>query len=201
MTSVTLTANDESVTMPLDRFTRGVTEITGRALAPIPADSQFIFAGSDFLPAPDLDDLAEDLIYHEPPFEFLRDTWGSSIVYRWKRKGGTSAGAAVLGKCVALSGAARHFAGKRYLIWLGADTCREARLTAEQLRALVYHELCHLTPGEIDDTGEETPPTVVGHDVEAFTAEIRRFGLWRRDLAQAKAAFDDLPLFAARQEA
>lgn len=164
-----------------------------RPLVRVPADAQF--GDADFLASPTLTKLAQALIADDPHFAFLRD-WSDTIVCLWKRKGGTSGGKAVLGKCQQLSGAARHFAGKRYLIWLGADTCRKARLTERQLEALVYHELCHLAPGDIDEeTGEEQAPKVVGHQFEGFTAELERYGAWHEELAVAQAAFEELPLF------
>lgn len=161
----------------------------------VPGDERF--GEADFLPAPELTKLAHALIYEEDQFVFLRD-WSDALVCLWKRKGGASGGKAILGKCQQLSGAARHFAGKRYLIWLGADTCRLARLSEQQLEALVFHELCHLAPGDIDEeTGEEEPPKVVAHDYEGFLSELARYGAWQRDLVAAKEAFDELPLFRA----
>lgn len=160
-----------------------------------PADE--MFGEADFIPGSKLTKLAQALIADDPQFAFLRD-WTDTIVCLWKRKGGTSGGKDVLGKCQQLSGAARHFAGKRYLIWLGADTCRKARLTERQLEALVYHELCHLAPGDLDDdTGEEQAPKVVAHDFAGFTSELARYGAWQADLAVAQAAFEELPLFAS----
>lgn len=166
---------------------------SARVLVRIPTDEQF--DNDDFKRAPELYLLARALIRDDTQFAFLRD-WSEQIVCLWKRKGGTSGGKDVLGKCQQLSGAARHFAGKRYLIWLGADTCRKARLTKTQLEALVYHELCHLAPGDIDEeTGEEQAPKVVGHEFEGFTAELERYGAWYEELAVAQAAFEELPLF------
>lgn len=165
----------------------------GRSLAPIPADAEF--GDADFLISSNLTKLVMATITTEPHFAWLRG-WEEQIGALWKRKGGTSGGKEVLGKCQQLSGAARYFSGGRYLIWLGADTCRKARITERQLEALVYHELCHLAPGEIDeDSGEEMPPKVTGHDFEGFTSELARYGAWQADLAVAKAAFEELPLF------
>lgn len=168
-------------------------EVLVRLAGPVPGEGQF--GGDDFLADNELTRLTRTLIATAPHFAWLRG-WEEQIAVLWKRKGGTSGGKDVLGKCQPLSGTAKHFAGKRYLIWLAADTCRKARLTEQQLEAAVYHELCHLAPGDIDeDTGEELPPKAVGHGWEGFSAELARYGAWQADLVAAKAAFDDLPLF------
>ncbi|HET8631093.1 MAG TPA: putative metallopeptidase [Thermomicrobiales bacterium] len=169
--------------------------LSGPALA-IPSD--LAFAG-DFLPAPDLEKIAARLIYEHGACGFLRE-WADDIALLWKKKGGQKGGKAIFGRCQALAGAARHYSGKRYLIWAAADHCRRAGFRERQLEALVHHELCHLAPGETDAvTGEQAPPLVVGHDFEGFLAELATYGPWRPDLAQARAALGQLPLFEAER--
>ncbi len=192
MTTVTLSTDERSVTMTGEQFDAAVDAITAGGRAPIPTDGRF---AGDFLDAPDVERIAAQLIASRDRFAFLRD-WQGAIAYAWKRKGGKKGGRAVLGRCQTLSGYAKHKAGRSYLIWLGADTCREVKLTIRQLEALIFHELCHLGPGEEDEeTGVVGPPVVVGHDYEGFLAELEEYGAWAPDLVAARGAFEQLPLF------
>ena len=54
-------------------------------------------------------------------------------------------------------------------------------MTPQQRRALVDHELCHLSV-EQDDDGSWVGRTR-GHDVEEFVSIIDRHGLWKADVA------------------
>jgi Putative phage metallopeptidase len=64
-------------------------------------------------------------------------------------------------------------------------------LTEDQRIALVDHELCHI----IHD-GEQFG--LIGHDVEEFSAVIRRHGLWKPDVQDfARAVGPQLALFEA----
>lgn len=200
--SITLSTDTERVTLTPEQFRRGVDALTvDRPAGPgdteraeIPSDRAFL---GDYLAAPALEALARRLIATERRFAFLRE-WEPTIALLWKRQGGKKGAAAVFGKCQTLSGAARHFAGKSYLIWAAADHCRGARFTRRQLEALVFHELCHLAPGDADEDGEAvaaTPPVIVGHDYEGFLAELEVYGAWRTDLARAHEAFAQLPLW------
>lgn len=62
-----------------------------------------------------------------------------------------------------------------YLIEVGVDIWDE--LDSKKRRIVLDHELCHFT-GQ-DDKGKWQ---LVGHDVEEFTAIIRRHGAWTVDL-------------------
>lgn len=166
--------------------------VVSDAPAPIPPEARF---AGDYLPAPELEALARRLIATERAFGFLAD-WTGALTFLWRRAGGKRGGKAVYGRCQSLAGVARHYAGASYLIWAAADHCRAARLTGRQLEALVFHELCHLAPGEEDEeTGEQAPPVLVGHDFEGFLAELDVYGPWRPDLARAGETFAQLALF------
>lgn len=164
------------------------------ALAKLPGSHKFYDKGGyriDFCRAPEVADLAARLIHHYPEFTHLR---GLRIAYLWRRKKQAKAGKLVLGTCSSLSGIPQAFLEADWAVTIGAESCREAKLTAYQLEALVYHELCHIAPPDEDDP--ESVPTLTGHDFEGFADELRRYGLWDETLAQARDAFDDLPLFA-----
>lgn len=161
----------------------------------IPRPSSFVNKTgeqTDFLNAPDIERIANALIGTCADLDFLEEV---RIRYRWRRKGQNKAGKIVLGYCQKLSGQLRdEMGGGDFQIVLNAENCALRDLRAWQLEALVYHELNHIAPPDEDDP--ESVPTLIGHDVEMFTAEVRRYGLWTNELRAARKAFDDLPLFA-----
>lgn len=74
--------------------------------------------------------------------------------------------------------------GADFLILVGSEAW--ASLTAPQKKALVDHELCHLSLTAPDENGEGDW-TMVGHDLEEFAAVVERHGLWMpsvRDMAE-----------------
>ena len=96
--------------------------------------------------------------------------------YRWKRSGGKQGGNPRMGTCQKPSGLLKHFSGCDFIIWLAADHCRDEHMTNYQIEALMFHELCHAS------ADEDGKPTLLGHDIEAFKAEVEEYGLWERDL-------------------
>lgn len=189
MDTVTLSTTEGSTTIPYDDFDRTIKQITR---SHIPGDEMFV---GDFRESPDLERIVARLIASKEQFAFLRE-YQQEIVVLWKRKGGVKGNKITLGKCQALSGPARHFSDRRYLIWAAADHCRRAGLSQEQLEALIFHELCHLAPGDENEaTGEQAPPVIIGHDFEGFVAELTVYGLWTPALQEARNALEQLPLF------
>lgn len=151
----------------------------------------------DFQDAPELARLARDLAdeYEGDPRvnDVLWHSQGADVRYAWKRQGGKSGGRATLGKCVKLSGPAKHFAqGADYLIWVAWDHARNLQMTRDELMALLFHELCHIER-DVTDDGEDVYGAK-GHDLETFFAEIEVFGAWRDDLESAKSVFEQLGL-------
>lgn len=63
-------------------------------------------------------------------------------------------------------------------------------LDAGQRKALVDHELCHLTTAFNEETGDVTLK-LRHHDVEEFRAVVIRHGLWRPDLSDFSAALPE----------
>lgn len=88
----------------------------------IPINAEFDEHGSDFLPAPDVQNLAFELIERWPEFEHLQS---ADLGFAWKQKGGESAGKPVFGKCSKPSGLLKFFSQRTFVIWLAADNCRE----------------------------------------------------------------------------
>lgn len=144
--------------------------------------------GDDFLPAPEIEERAEMLRErHNLPV-------GITFAYRWKRKGGKSNNKGILGKCVKLSGPARHFGEVDFLIWLAADYCRELKLTQDQYTDRIYHELLHAGV-EIDEETLEERPIIRGHDIEEFVDVVRDYGFWSDELREFVAAAQQAPLW------
>lgn len=144
----------------------------------------------DYIPAPEIARIAVLLCgEHRALFSHLDNV---KVEYRWRRRGGSSAGKATLGKCVKVGGLVKEFTDAAWVIWLGADTCAALGLTAYQVEALTFHELLHT---EADDDDKPVPNP---HDFEGFAKEIEVYGLWQHDLIVAGRAVQaaQLPLFA-----
>ena len=154
--------------------------------------SEVEFGQSDFLDSDDIKTVAERVI--RAKLQHLDD--GELLIdYRWKKKGGKSGGNAVLGKCVKLSGLARHLAlGAHFCVWLGADYVRAMKLDDRQIEALVYHELCHIEREEPEDEDKPVVYRSVGHDAEVFFAELREYGAWRPSLVELEQTIRQLSL-------
>lgn len=128
----------------------------------------------DWRPAPEIERIAELLIAKHRRFKHLRNR---QVVYRWNREGGQIGGKDTLGKCVKVSKGIRAFdVAADFLIWIAADHCQFHHLTAYQLEALIFHELCHAAETE------KGKPKIAPHDVTAFVAEVQEYGLWMADL-------------------
>ncbi len=143
----------------------------------------------DYLPAPDLEIIADHLIRVCSEFEHLAD---AQIAYVWKRAGGTSRGKLTLGTCTKASGLVKHFSGVSWIVALAADNVNAMALTRRQVEALLHHELCHA--GAKEDEEGNAAPVVIGHDWEGFVANVVRYGAWMGDLKVCQDAWRQLPL-------
>lgn len=151
---------------------------------------------TDFLPAPELREIADRLIRHGGAVSRL-DDGQLRIDYRWKHRGGNSAGRANIGKCVKLSGAAKHYAeGAHFLIWLAADHCEVEGFDERQIEALLFHELLQIEPEEREDRFGN--PITVYHkvwmDFDGFFAELEHYGPWNRNLQRLEEVVRQLAL-------
>lgn len=155
-----------------------VAEVEVLALMPPPDDR---FAG-DFDKSEALTELAWEIVERHVGLSFVK---GYSLEVLWKREGGKKAGRLTLGKCTSPSGLASFYSEMDWVIWIAADHARSMGLTAQQLEALLYHELLHCTLSD----GDEPAPATIGHDIEAFLLEIEEYGFWKRDLEEAAKVF------------
>lgn len=163
-----------------------VTGGDAEAVFVAPPAGQFEAEGDDFIAAPDIERIGSALIAaHEATFGHLQSR---EVAFLWKRKGGNAGGKTTLGKCQKPTGLLKHFAGADFVIWVAADHCRDHRLTAYQVEALVYHELLHA--GE-DENGKAV---ILPHDWTGFTGEVQQYGAWKPDLSAAAHSFEQLRL-------
>jgi hypothetical protein len=166
--------------------------------ASLPRAERFRDSGgylTDFCRAHEAEAIADALIAHWEELGHCRDI---RIAYLWRRKKQAKNGKVVLGTCQKLSGIPKTFLEADWAITLNAENCRNAQLTRYQLEALIYHELSHIAPAD-DEEDEDAEPTLCGHDVEMFHSEIRRYGLWKSDLAATADAFEQLRLFGGER--
>lgn len=148
----------------------------------------------DYLPDAELDKMAKHLITSCPELGAARR---ARIGYYWAREGGKSKGRQQLGKCLLTSGFIRYLSEQDFVIWIAADNCRDFNLSDQQIEALLFHQLMHIH-FKVDSQGN-TSWILRSHDVELFTADLKRYGAWTSELKSAKEAFDQavLPLMPA----
>jgi hypothetical protein len=147
---------------------------------------------------PEAAEIAEALIAEHHPH--LED---ASVLYLATSQKRKSRGQVVLGTAGKMAPPQRYLSsGVQQSVEAGADflliftEAEWMRLTGEQRRAAVDHELCHCiqTTRETADGEIEYGWGLRGHDVECFAEEIERHGLWRRELRDLAAEMQQLPL-------
>lgn len=195
----------QTISLTVERFDEVVSEFTGRGRAadgvrelvtggapdaryPVPAGQTFIEPLTnvirEFIPAPDIQAIAEALIARHPALGFLANL---RIDYFWKQQGGSEGDEPRFGRCERLSGLSKHYGQVHFAIWLAADHCHLAAMTAWQVEARVCHELCH--------AGMKSGKAAIRpHDFAGFHLELREYGAWQADLAQMVRAAQQLPL-------
>jgi hypothetical protein len=158
-----------------------------RAYGTIPSEEYF--EDGDWLPAADLEKIADRLIETKPDLVHL---YQFKTMYFWKRTGGVTGGQPTMGKCRRVSGDLKALApGADFMVWLAADHAREQEITVYQAEAFLFHELMHTAQ---DDKGS---PRIRPHDFVGFTAEVREYGLYDQMLQEAGTAFQQLALVPA----
>jgi hypothetical protein len=196
ITGITLTTDEESVTVTpeaFDRYARGVRTMPAATATRIIAPAEIDFEdGAAFLDSPELKELAGDLIeLHPGTLGHLAEV---EVAYLWKKTGGKRGGKGTFGKATKPSGLLTAFTSAEAVIWLAADHVADAQYSARQIEALLFHEMQHIGIEEEDETGERKV-VMRAHDVELFFQDVKVYGAWEEMLAEAASAFKQAPLF------
>ena len=162
---------------------------------PVPAKSRF--GDDEFKLAPELEKVGEDLIQLAPELGDL-EAYPPKIVYVWRETARKKQGKTSLGYSNKVSGLARFFGKCDWVIEIGADICRELKITRFQIEALLFHELNHIDV-VVDDESGDVSYKVRAEEFYAFSTELRRYGAWFTDLERASDAFAQMPLFHREQ--
>lgn len=93
----------------------------------------------------------------------------------------TSKGDVKLGEARKVTPQMKALVDADFVITINGDAW--TKLTPEQREALIDHELSHCSRGEDDKHGNPRWE-IDKHDVEEFSAVIRRHGLWKPELVQ-----------------
>jgi hypothetical protein len=151
----------------------------------VPDDSAF--EGGEFVEAPELAKIAQDLIF-EFPGDFPRHDQ-AKIDYLWRIKGGMKDGGAQLGMCQRTPPIAVFYSETEFTIWVAADNCRLAKITPCEMRALIFDLLYH-----IEYNSEKDKFKIRAPDVSTFMRTVEVMGPWNRTLRRAQKAFSQAPL-------
>lgn len=160
---------------------------------PVPSVSE------SFQRAPELEALAEDLLKRDD--QLIDDLrweigWGAAegarVRFVWKQKGGTSYGSATLARCVKLGGLTKHYGRGDFAVWLAADHLADREPTYEEVRAILFHELCHIRKVVSED--DEITYQLRPHDIEAFESEIMLFGNTVQRIREVAPLFQQVKL-------
>ena len=116
------------------------------------------------------ENLAETVIDEHPDLRWIRSS-GVRIGYLESDKAKMSAAGPVLGECTLVKELYRPYCPHDFLIIIYLPNCE--RLTLEQAKILLYHELLHVDMSEKDGGPRYR---VAPHDVQDFRAVIDRYG-------------------------
>lgn len=147
---------------------------------PVPPDGAW-----EFLPAPELERVGLALVQSCPELAHLA---GLALGFAWKRKGGKKRG-----WCQKPSGILKFYSEVDFVIWLSADHTRDFLMSRWEVEALLFHEISFADLETDEETGE-TKPVMRSLEVEAWIAEVERYGPWSHGLARMQRAYQQLDL-------
>jgi hypothetical protein len=171
--TVTVTTEGGSVTASGEDFERTVHSLVDKRLGgkPLAPPSEQDFGESDFLEGLNLTPIGDDLITRH--FDELENF---TIEFLWKKRGGKVRGQPRFGGAQQPTGLLGYFCTADFVIWLAADTVRDAHWTSNEIEAALFHELCECGA---DDDGN---PKLVWYDFSGFTREVEQYGAWTSHL-------------------
>jgi hypothetical protein len=147
-------------------------------------------------------------IMNEVRGEHHKDTLGARIALAWMIGNKADAdGHVCLGKCVKASDLQRELVAWDYVTLLNKDVWESTQFDPAKKRALMDHELMHVCEA-VDKNGDQKEDAkgrkmwrIRQHDVEEFSAVVRRHGTYKRDLeifAENLMKSRQTPLFGER---
>lgn len=147
--------------------------MTGVALkeAIMAPPAELDFGEGDFLESGPIERIGERLIHDRFP-----DLSQFKIAFLWKKRGGARRGQARFGSTQMPTGLLAFYCEYTFVIWLAADTFREAHWGSAEIEAALFHELCECGT---DDDGN---PRLQWYDFTGFTKEFREYGAWNAEL-------------------
>lgn len=168
--TITLSTGDKSVTMSPAELE---ALASGDFLYRLPKADTLFVDGAKLAPAPDLDVIVGHLINKHDEHGALRE-FHIKVLWRdgepdW------------LGHAKPKGEEDRLLSGVDAVILIAWQQCRAFKITAHQMEALLYHELCHFEINE-DEKGRRTLKGRKFHDIEEFHAVIAKYGDWRHDV-------------------
>ncbi|WP_054948959.1 putative metallopeptidase [Numidum massiliense] len=136
-----------------------------------------------FKDAPEVKMLVDKLVYNCSEFKCLRH---AQILTRFRYGTWNSRGKIKLGMAKVLTPFERFETDAECAVIVNGDIW--GNLNVKQREALVYHELCHFEEmtdamgNPKEDENKRPMYKTVGHDVEEFSAVVRKYGLWMADV-------------------
>lgn len=140
---------------------------------------------TDYRHADEVEQIAKDLIASVPDHEPLADVRIDCV---FRDKAVRTQGCKVLGRARKVGGLNAYLANpgdeQEEFFVLEVPEDMWPRLTEEQQRALVDHELSHMRV-HFNNEGIRYKLSIRGHDLEEFSGVIERHGLWARNVESA----------------
>lgn len=112
---------------------------------------------------------------------------GREVRCLWVANGGFSGGKPVLGKSELATAKIKALHKRDAIVLLSADHCQEFK--DGQIEALLFHQL-----RKFEENDKETGLRIVAPEFVGFFDELAIYGCWNKDLAMAKAGFEQAKL-------
>lgn len=135
-------------------------------------------------------------LFDEVRREYHPELLAADFIILTRSPAAQKGGKAVFGSVKKASAEAQGLAGQKadYILTISIEDWNILR--DRQRRALLDHELSHCQGKEDEETGA-MKWGLVGHDIEEFSAVLKRWGAWSEDIVQVVETLQQLDLFGA----
>jgi len=139
-----------------------------------------------------IQEIADAMIASYQELSWLRAGEGNyQIGYFWKQRGGMKGESPILGVAKKASAFTRHLTDDDFIVEMAADHCRG--LANYEFEAALFHCLLHLSEREIESSDDSVAakriPITRPHELEMFSFEVERYGLWSMGLRSVSETF------------